>query len=308
MHEGWRLSKNAICMIAIDWRRFQAGGKGMRRLLSVVAGLLASVMLVACGGEGDKGDSDMFSKDLFDSTDVNASKDLAVSKEDAGTGDLDGKQTGEATLSFDSFDGGGPEFSVIVYDEDIVACRQEVRYKRSDHDEMTGGGKTVVITFAGMNPGETKVLIEERSPIADNRDWRYKAVVDAELNVCLEEISVRDVGEASEDMRLYVNGEEVPVIWEENESVEELKSMLPITVQMSRYGGFEQVGPIGSSIFSDDERITTEAGDIVLYSGNQIVIFYGSNTWAYTRLGHVDLLEEEMAELLGNGDVEIVLE
>ena len=52
-----------------------------------------------------------------------------------------------------------------------------------------------------------------------------------------------------------------------------------------------------------DKQITTEFGDIVLYSGNQIVVFYGSNSWAYTKLGHIDLSEEELTQLLGNGDV-----
>ncbi len=46
-------------------------------------------------------------------------------------------------------------------------------------------------------------------------------------------------------------------------------------------------------------------GLIVLYSGNQIVVFYGSNSWAYTRLGHIDMTQEELTELLGNGDAEI---
>ena len=111
----------------------------------------------------------------------------------------------------------------------------------------------------------------------------------------------------SEDMKLYINSEEVPVTWENNASVEELKTMLPLTMQMSMYGGFEQVGSIGSSLTRDDEQITTDYGDIVLYSGNQIVVFYGSNSWAYTRLGHIDMTKEELNELLGNSDVEITL-
>ena len=100
---------------------------------------------------------------------------------------------------------------------------------------------------------------------------------------------------------------EVPVIWEDNPSVEALKEFLPLTVQMSMYGGFEQVGPIGQEIVSYDEQTKTEPGDIVLYSGDQIVIFYGNNSWAYTRLGHVDLSQEEMAELLAHGDATITI-
>ena len=80
-------------------------------------------------------------------------------------------------------------------------------------------------------------------------------------------------------------------------------NLIRILVNMSMYGGFEQVGPLGQSISRDDKQITTEFGDIVLYSGNQIVVFYGSNSWAYTKLGHIDLSEEELTQLLGNGDV-----
>jgi len=104
-------------------------------------------------------------------------------------------------------------------------------------------------------------------------------------------------------MTLSIDGKEMPVTWEDNASVNELKEICPLKVNMSMYGGFEQVGPIGQSISRDDKQITTEFGDIVLYSGNQIVVFYGSNSWAYTKLGHIDLSEEELTQLLGNGDV-----
>ena len=108
-------------------------------------------------------------------------------------------------------------------------------------------------------------------------------------------------------MTLKIGETEVPVIWEDNPSVEALKEFLPLTVQMSMYGRFEQVGPIGQEIVSYDEQTKTEPGDIVLYSGDQIVIFYGNNSWAYTRLGHVDLSQEEMAELLAHGDATITI-
>ncbi len=114
--------------------------------------------------------------------------------------------------------------------------------------------------------------------------------------------------EEDKDMKMYIGEREVPVIWVENASVEELKSLCPIKIDMSMYGGFEQVGSIGKSIARDDRQTTTKSGDVVLYSGSQIVVFYGSNSWSYTRLGHVDLPEEEMAELLGNGDVVLKLE
>lgn len=113
---------------------------------------------------------------------------------------------------------------------------------------------------------------------------------------------------AENTMRLLIGEREVPVAWEGNASVNALKDLCPITIQMSRYGGFEQVGPIGQNIVREDEQTVTDSGDIVLYSGNQIVIFYGSNSWAYTRLGHINLSNQEMRNLLGGGDVTITLE
>ena len=108
-------------------------------------------------------------------------------------------------------------------------------------------------------------------------------------------------------MRLRIGETEVPVTWEDNASVDALRALLPREIPLSRYGGFEQVGALGADLPRCDAQTTTVAGDIVLSSGDQIVIFYGSNAWAYTRLGHVELSPEEMAGLLGGGDVTIAL-
>lgn len=111
-------------------------------------------------------------------------------------------------------------------------------------------------------------------------------------------------------LELNIGGIKQDVTWEDNESIMALKSLAEnsITIQMHKYGGFEQVGYIGKSIKSNDTNITTSPGDIVLYSSNQIVIFYGSNEWNYTKLGHINLSSDELRELLGNNDVKIVLE
>ncbi|MBP5660520.1 MAG: hypothetical protein J6X08_04220 [Lachnospiraceae bacterium] len=110
-------------------------------------------------------------------------------------------------------------------------------------------------------------------------------------------------------MIMTIGDTQVPVTWEDNASVTELSALAQdgLKIAMSMYGGFEQVGPIGQDITRDDRQTTTSAGDIVLYSGNQLVVFYGSNSWAYTRLGKIDLLQEELTELLSNGDVTITI-
>ena len=105
-------------------------------------------------------------------------------------------------------------------------------------------------------------------------------------------------------LTLKINDIEVDVIWTDNDSVRALKNLAKdgLTINMSKYGGFEQVGSIGSTLPSSDTRITTSPGDIVLYSSNQIVLFYDSNTWSYTKLGHINLSKSELVELLGEVD------
>ena len=79
-------------------------------------------------------------------------------------------------------------------------------------------------------------------------------------------------------MKLMIGDSEVPVQWEDNESVAALRELVadgPLTVAMSGYGGFEQVGALGTSLPRNDVQTTTQAGDIVLYSGSNLVIFYG---------------------------------
>ena len=111
-------------------------------------------------------------------------------------------------------------------------------------------------------------------------------------------------------MQMKINDTPVTVAWENNESVSALKELAAdgLTIQMSMYGGFEQVGSIGQRLPSSDVQTSTSSGDIVLYSSNQLVVFYGSNSWAYTRLGHItDKTPDEMRTLLSNGDVTITL-
>lgn len=127
------------------------------------------------------------------------------------------------------------------------------------------------------------------------------------------EVEVQGSMETGEmNILMKIDDETVAVEWEDNESVSALAELLreqPLSIQMSMYGDFEQVGSLGTSLPREDEQTTTQAGDIVLYSGSQIVVFYGSNSWAYTRLGRItDKSTEELAELLGSGDVTITLE
>ena len=114
------------------------------------------------------------------------------------------------------------------------------------------------------------------------------------------------IDDEKEYMKLYFNDTEIPVIWEDNQTVQELMeeaSKGDVIVQMAMYSDNEQVGSLEKSYTKNDEQITTYSGDIVLYSGDKIVVFYGSNSWAYTRLGKMNIPESNVTELLSNGDI-----
>ncbi len=89
----------------------------------------------------------------------------------------------------------------------------------------------------------------------------------------------------------------------------ELLKQGPVTIKMHDYGSFEKVGPLGTTLPRNDTQITTTAGDIILYQGNQITIYYDVNSWNFTRLGKVDgVTQAELKKILGKGNVTAVFE
>lgn len=90
---------------------------------------------------------------------------------------------------------------------------------------------------------------------------------------------------------LSIGNESMTANLVDNEATRALVSLLkhaPITIDMSDYGGFEKVGELPQSLPTSNTQITTEPGDIMLYQGRSLVVFYGSNSWSYTRLGRIE--------------------
>lgn len=112
-------------------------------------------------------------------------------------------------------------------------------------------------------------------------------------------------------MNITIGNTKLTATWVDNSSVDALKAALskaPITIEMRDYGNMEKVGPLGQNFPRNDESITTEAGDIILYQGNALVIYYESNSWSFTRLGKIDnLTPKELKDILGDGNVTVTL-
>ena len=94
-----------------------------------------------------------------------------------------------------------------------------------------------------------------------------------------------------DSVKVKINDNVFDVKLENNSATQELIKELKkgnVTVNASEYGGFEKVGNLGFSLPTSDENIGTAPGDIVLYQGDKISLFYGSHSWSYTKLGKID--------------------
>ena len=116
-----------------------------------------------------------------------------------------------------------------------------------------------------------------------------------------------------ETIKITVSGKTLPVKIEDNVATKALVEALrgsSITYEADDYGGFEKVGALGPTLPSDDKQISTSAGDVVLYNSSNIVLFYGSNSWSYTRLGKIQYESlDELKSFLkaGEGNISVTL-
>lgn len=117
----------------------------------------------------------------------------------------------------------------------------------------------------------------------------------------------------TEKLYITIGNQTLPVTLVKNNATEALMAALaanPITYEADDYGGFEKVGALGMSLPTSNQQMTTQVGDVILYSGNQIVLFYGSNSWSYTRLGRIEYESlEQLKSFLkaGQGRVSVTL-
>ncbi len=174
-------------------------------------------------------------------------------------------------------------------------------------------GKTVLpfCTSGGSPYSDSGIrgLVGSDTVWLTGRRFAAKAAQD-EVSKWLEETGL--LSEPDRDtLFIEVNGQTLRADLSDNSSSQTLREILaegPLTVSMSDYGNMEKVGPLGADLPRNDEQITTGPGDIILYQGNKLVIYYDQNSWNFTRLGKLrDVDAQELRDILGAGDVSVTL-
>lgn len=148
-------------------------------------------------------------------------------------------------------------------------------------------------------------------PTSAMEDSPQAAESEKSTEMTTEKTTMPEIDTTEPMLLLTIDGTAVDVQWENNAAVGELYNLAQnaITVNTSAYGGFEQVGSLPQSFSRSDAQMTTQPGDIVLYSGNQLVVFFGSNSWSYTKLGHISgLSADELTVLLDKDQTVIELQ
>lgn len=282
-----------------------------------IALLLALTMLFALAGCGasDSEGSDPTASDNAGYTQISQEEAIAMMEENSGYLIVDVRTQEE-------FDSGHIPDAICIPNEEIgdappaqltdpeqmlfIYCRSGRRSKEAAQ-KLADIGYTNVYEIGGINtwPGEVVTGDPAKEQGKDQTGDQTK-----EQTVKQNKDAAKTGGGNSEDLLLLeVNGETLEAELEDNAAADALKALIGeegLTLELEEYGGFEKVGPLPESLPAEDEQITTSAGDLVLYQGNQISLFYGENSWNYTKLGHVKGADtEKFHKLLGDGDVTV---
>ncbi|MCR4788824.1 MAG: hypothetical protein K5888_09565 [Lachnospiraceae bacterium] len=269
----------------------------MKKLLPILFILL--ILLSACGNS-DKTD------DTSDKEDKQESDSKSSSKERK-----------KADIKYYSFDGSGVEYTVTIDDPEVVTYDQKKKYKSLNHLKETGSGFDMIFRFEGLKKGESIVTISESSPIADSYIDTYRIIVDKKKNITIEQISHEPVYfdpypmDPVAVLGLALNGEYLSVYPCDNKTVDEMIPILSrgeIEITLEDQDGTEKIGTLPWTVETDDEEIDCSSGDIIISEGNKITLCYTDGDRNGVKFAYItDLNEEELKNLLGDGDATITL-
>lgn len=187
---------------------------------------------------------------------------------------------------------------------------------------LTGCG-AVTETVSGSSAGQGAESMAQQpasgsaeqseQPSEPQQEQESQQEPEPELQQQPAEEAVQSMGqeEAEVMLQIQVGDTLLTAALEDNSSADALKEMLsegPLTIEVENYGGFEKLGTLPESLPRNDTQMTAQPGDIMLYQGNSIVFFHGSNSWSYTKLGTIEQTGDlDLKEVLGGQESTVTL-
>ena len=194
--------------------------------------------------------------------------------------------------------------------------RYKIAVKNRESKKPMKSIKVMIKVFTGKKYKKYSLKTDKKGIVSFNMKslpkGKHKVVINIKSNSKVKSAVLKTYIKTiarSNVINLKVNNHVLKVKLEDNSAAKALMNKLKngdITIHAEDYGGFEKVGDLGFSLPRSDKYITTSAGDIVLYEGDEISLFYNSNSWSYTKLGKVQNIKD-LKKILGTGDVKLVL-
>ncbi len=162
-----------------------------------------------------------------------------------------------------------------------------------------------------LTPAENDGEIETRIDAGENTRLEEETSIEAQIGIGEKTSDEEKELNESVKIKLTVGNQVLEAVLAENTSAEALLDKLkegPVTIDMRDYASMEKVGDFPWHLPRNDQQITTEAGDLILYQGKAFVIYYAPNSWNFTRIGKVEgLTGAELKSALGSGNVSVTL-
>jgi flavodoxin len=182
-------------------------------------------------------------------------------------------------------------------------------------------GKQIFLGVTSASSNISNVIADGKrllpnSTISDNTLWinnSQRSLTVGMTDDWIESLHLSPISNTSFNMDITINGKTLTALLVDNTSTAALKDILEkgnITYEAHDFGNFEKVGDIGHTLPQNNESIITNPGDIILYQGTNICIYYDTNTWNFTRLGKIDgITQTELKKFLNasGGNVTITL-
>ena len=165
---------------------------------------------------------------------------------------------------------------------------------------------TAMATTQATTQAATQATEKKTEPLTE-AEHTTEAI---ETEPATDSVVTEPEAESEQLLKIEVNGNTLYADFEDNSSAEALKEKLQsgsLTLEMEDYGGFEKVGDLPFSLPTNDENITTSAGDVILYQGNKLTIYYDTNTWTFTKVAKIRNADSSLKSKLGEGNVKVTL-